>query len=215
VAIVVLGLLGIVAAGAVSASAEVPPFEGLMSFPTIHGPEDPEEFSWKVTVFEDQELVLIDDQHAVVYYKDSGDPPLAAFHVFAEPARDATGSAVPTSIALSGGDVVTLTVHHRGGNPVKAGAPFIYPITPGSSFKVGDSSATLLIPPSAPAPSQCIVPMLVGKSLKVVRLKLANAGCKLGKVRGKRSNTAKVVRQHREPGIVLRDGAHVAVKLEG
>jgi len=61
----------------------------------------------------------------------------------------------------------------------------------------------------------CVVPKLQGKSLKVDRKKLREAGCKLGKVKGKKSRSAKVAKQSPKPGTVLAPGAKVNVKLGG
>jgi IPT/TIG domain len=59
----------------------------------------------------------------------------------------------------------------------------------------------------------CVVPKLKGKKLKADRVALRKAGCKLGKVSGARSKTAKVVRQSAKPGKVLPRGAAVNVRL--
>jgi hypothetical protein len=59
----------------------------------------------------------------------------------------------------------------------------------------------------------CVVPKLKGKKLKADKVALRKAGCKLGKVTGSRSKTAKVVRQSAKPGKVLPRGAAVNVRL--
>jgi hypothetical protein len=91
-----------------------------------------------------QELQWIDEQHAEVYYTADHHP---AFDITAEAARDASGANVPTSLAVSGDDIVVLTVQHRAGDLAAGGAPFDYPITPGPSFEVGYSSVTVTGPP--------------------------------------------------------------------
>lgn len=131
----IFALLGILAIGPASASASFPPYEG-MDFPAIHGPSDPEEYSWAVTLGPGQQLESIDEQHAEVYYEDG----TVSFLITAEPAHDATGAAVPTSLSVSAGNVVTLTVHHRAGNPAAAGLPFVYPVSSGPAFKVGEGT---------------------------------------------------------------------------
>lgn len=219
----VLLVLGLFVTGATSAAADEPsvppPYDG-MAFGEIHGPADPEEYSWTVELGEDQVLRAIDDQHAAVYY--SGHE--VAFSITAEPAHDAGGAAVPTTIAVSDRDVITLTVHHRAGNPAASGAPFIYPIVGGSGWEGG--FRTIVVPMSGPepmpepaaqsAPTQgCVVPSLKGRSLKVGRERLREASCGLGEVRGARSKMAKVVRQNPRPGTVLAAGAEVGVKLGG
>jgi hypothetical protein len=152
-----------------------------MVFPSIEGPSDPEEFSWEVTLDGDQELQQVDDQHAKVVYAGSG---VTAFGITAQRAHDAVGSEVPTSLAVSDGNVLTLTVHHRAGNPATGGTPFVYPIVAGAGWEGGFETATIFIPPpelpaekseSPSMPVGCIVPALVGKSLKGDRRRLRKA----------------------------------------
>lgn len=225
-----LVLLGVFTTAAVSASAEpLPAYGGLLDFPTIHGPSDPEEYSWQVDLHEGQELKAIDDQRAEVYFEDG----TASMSIDAESARDADGSAVPTSLRVSEGDVVTLTVDHRDGDPAAGGAPFDYPINAGPSFEVGFSSVIFIGPKDEAelqrereriameereaaergAGRSCVVPRLKGQPLKVDRRKLREAGCRLGDVRGARSKSARVVRQYARPGTVLGLDADVGVKL--
>jgi len=45
-----------------------PVYEGVLTFPEIEGPEDAEDFSWKVDLGEDQALRSVDEGHAEVYY---------------------------------------------------------------------------------------------------------------------------------------------------
>jgi hypothetical protein len=115
-----------------------------MGFPTINGPADPEEFSWEVVLDEGQELESIDDQHAEVYYTQGHHP---AFGISAVPAHDADGSNVPTSLSVSESDVITLTVHHRAGDPTKNGVPFDYPINAGSGWEGGYQTIIVSGPP--------------------------------------------------------------------
>ncbi len=65
-------------------------------------------------------------------------------------------------------------------------------------------------------PSQrrrCTVPKLAGKKLKVAKRALTKAECKLGKVKGHKTKSAKVKKQSPKPGNVLAPGAKVNVKL--
>jgi hypothetical protein len=184
-----------------------------MNFATIHSPADPEDYCWEVELGEEQELRWVDDQHAEVIYTDGEH---VAVTITATEAHDAEGSAVPTSIAVSGGNVITLTVHHRAGNPAAGGAAFDYPITQGVGWEGGFHTYEIQMPPAAvvvQAPASCVVPGLLGRKLKENRLRLRTAGCKLGKVRGERRRGARVVKQSREAGSVLAAGARVAVKL--
>ncbi len=122
----------------------IPPYDGTMIFPMINGPADPEEFSWEVVLSEGQELESVDDQHAQVYYTEGHHPALG---ISAVAAHDADGSSVPTSLSVSGGNVITLTVHHRAGDPTKGGAPFDYPIVAGSGWEGGLQTVIVSGPP--------------------------------------------------------------------
>jgi PASTA domain len=207
-----------------------------MSFPAIRGSSDPEEFSWEVELSEGQELQLVDSQHAMVNYVDGHHP---AFGIAATPAHDASGATVPTSLAVSDGNVLTLTVHHRAGNPLADGAPFDYPVVSGSAWTAIGQGGT--VPPplelsvngvpeqftqantwSGPArlsgSPQCLVPKLAGRSLAASRKRLRSAHCKIGRVR-KRNRTlgtpGRVIKQSPRAGTVLAGGAKVNVTLAG
>lgn len=202
---------------AFAAADPPPPYNGAMQFQTIRGPSDPEEFPWTVNLSSSQTLTQVDDQHAVVEYDDH----TVAFHISAEPAADAEGRSVPTSIAVSEGDVVTLTVHHRAGNPADGGAPFAYPISAGQAFTVGYSTVTVFIPESPPPPQAppahepCRVPKLKGRDLQSARRILLAASCRLGKVhhRSLAGPKESVVKQGSKPGSELPWGARVWVTL--
>jgi hypothetical protein len=147
------GLLG---AAASAGAAELSLYDGVLSFQAIQSPSEPEEYSWRVELEEGQELKQIDDQHAEGFFED-GHP---AFSIVADPAHDAIGTNVPTTLAVTGPDVVTLTVHHREGNPLAGGAPFDYPVIAGAGWEGGfqTHSATIEEPkppasiPTATAP---------------------------------------------------------------
>lgn len=181
---------------------------------------DPEEYSWEVSLGEGQELELIDERHAQVYYTEGHHP---AFGISATAAHDAEGSNVPTSLRVSGGNIITLTVHHRAGDPATGGAAFTYPVAGGEGWIGGFATHQVQMPSAEPslggtvgqAAVNCIVPRLVGESLKAAREKLKKVDCKLGKVRGERSKTARVTRQSPKPGGVLTGGAKVSVRLSG
>jgi hypothetical protein len=227
-------LLGALAIGSASASAVLPPYEGDVSFPTIHGPSDPEEFSWEVILAEGAYLESVDDQTAEAYYA-NGHP---AFGITAEPAHDAVGTTVPTSLEVSEGNIVTLVVHHRAGNPAAGGAPFAYPILAGAGWEGGSFINPVAGPKdeselreereriarekqaaeqgTAKTPGNCIVPRLKSESLKAAKHRLRAAGCKIGAVRKRRNVTAMtgaVVKQSPRPGGVLAPGATVTVLL--
>jgi len=193
-----------------------------MQFPDIHSAADPEDYCWEVELHEGQELRQIDDQHAAVYYEDEH----IGMTIAAEQAHDADGSSVPTTLAVTGEDIVTLTVHHLEGNPAVGGASFVYPIIAGEGWEGGFESHEIEGPPDeaalrkvVPAPpfesaaGVCLVPNLIGKSVQASRTILQKRGCHLGPVHGSRSKSAHVVRQYRQAGKSLPAGTEVGIKL--
>ena len=228
------GLLALLTVGAASVSAEVQQYDGLMSFPQIGGPSDPEEFSWEVKLGKGQRLRSIDSQHARVEYAEDG---TVSSFIQAEPAHDAEGSTVPTSLSVSGEDVITLIVHHREGNPSAGGAPFVYPVDSGPPPGRGGESVVVSGPrdeaesgedrgggPAAEpeavdgAASGCVVPRLTGRTLRASKRRLRKAGCRVGRVRrrgGVTFRTGRVVRQRPRPGAVLAQGRTVRLTLGG
>jgi hypothetical protein len=89
----------------VAAADTCPVYDGAMSFGTIEGIEDPEDYCFEVSLGEGQDLRQIDDSHAAVFYS-SGH---RAFDIQAVEAHDAVGARVPTSLAVTGTNVITLT----------------------------------------------------------------------------------------------------------
>ena len=209
-------LLCAIAPASAAAAEDIPPYEG-MSFHSIQGPEGPEEFSWEVQLH-DQELRPVDDRHAAVHYTDSGH---LAFGIEAVAAHDAIGTNVPTTLAVTQPNVITLIVHHRAGNPAAGGAPFDYPVIAGVGWEGGFVTHQVQMPPPteglAPSPvltiAVCRPPDLLGRSVKASRSLLRKSNCKLGPVRGERRKGAKVVKQYRKPRRPLPAGAEVGVKL--
>ncbi len=130
--------------------------------------------------------------------------------VVAPLAHDAVGAAVPTSLSLSEGDVVTLTVHHRVGDPAAVGAPFVYPIFAGEGWEGGFHGIEIPIPvQESPEPSPsgaqptCAVPGLKHDSLHRARAQLRAAGCALADVHhrsGVPARPGRVVKQAPPPG---------------
>jgi hypothetical protein len=237
---VLVGAFAFGPGSAPAATAALPEFTGLMTFGPIPGPSDPEEFSWEVHLGKEQELVWIDDQHAVVYYTGTE---RTAFSINVASARDAVGSHVPTSLSVSGGDVITLIVHHHAGNPAAGGAPFIYPIVAGAGWEGGFHTEVVVGPKDQQelkeeqervarekqealerewererAPSGCLVPKLKGRSLKASKKLLEDAECLIGSVRklkGATGRTGRVVGQSPKPGTQLAPWATVKVTLRG
>lgn len=235
-----LGLCAFVGLVSASASAALPVYEGSMSFGAISGPSDPEEFSWEVQLGPGQELQGIDKLHAGVYYTEGH---ALAFDITAEAAHDVVGSTVPTSLEVTGENVVTLTVHHRAGNPAAGGAPFVYPIVPGAGWEGGFQVEIVAGPADEmelreererivreeweaarragereAAARACHVPSLTGEPLKAAKRRLRAADCSIGKVTKRHGATVKgghVVGQRPRSGAVRAPGATVALTLVG
>ncbi|HEX4732404.1 MAG TPA: PASTA domain-containing protein [Solirubrobacterales bacterium] len=155
--------------------------------------------------------------------------------IWARGASDADGAPVPTTIGVSKGDVITLTVPYLDGG-------FVYPVTESPWILISEGSidrATLpageleraervieeanpYIPhyerktaPTAPG-SGCRVPKLSGLTRRAAATKLRAAHCAIGKVHlaaGASAGKGKVVKQFRAAGAELAAGAPVAVKL--
>jgi hypothetical protein len=208
VAVLALSLIAPAAAGA----EVLPPSDGFMSFHPIQGAEEPEEFSWEMKLGEDEELRLIDETHAGVYWMETD---TLAMSIVAEKAHDSEGATVPTTIAVTQPNVISLTVHHRAGNPAAAGAPFHYPVVAGAGYEGGFQTIHAVMPPTEQAPPapQCAVPDVSDRTLRAARKMLNRAGCALGPVRGERSRRARVVRQYRAAGKSLPVGTEVGVKV--
>jgi hypothetical protein len=218
------GLLLIVAAvvfaslpGAAVAAEPCPSFDGAMSFSDIHGPDGPEDYCWEVKLSEGEELRQIDETRAGVFWEDGTE----AMSIIAGLAHDAEGTDVPTTLAVTGTNLLTLTVHHRAGNPAAGGEPFDYPISQGKGWEGGFQTVTVSLPPTeqgpnhsaAPPTSTCEVPILQGRNLKAARRALRRSGCSLGPVHGERSRGARIVKQYRPAGKMLPAGTAVGVKL--
>jgi sugar lactone lactonase YvrE len=111
-----------------------PLINGGMTWNTIRDDTAPETYSWQVELGNNQELHLLDEHHAVVYYNNL----TPALSITAEPGHDAVGTEVPTSLSVSNGDIVTLTVRYKAGHN---GQPFVYPINEGAGWEGGLQTA--------------------------------------------------------------------------
>lgn len=213
--VLVVMAVGSLASACAACAEPIPPFDGTMSFHDIEGPEGTEEFSWAVKLDEEEELRAIDETHAGVYWV--GDETLA-MTITAVLAHAADGANVPTTLAVTQPNAITLTVHHRAGNPAAGGAPFEYPIVAGAGWEGGFQQSIGDMPPpteQAPPPPvlRCVVPDLSGRTLRASLRQLRRANCALGEVRGERSRGARVVKQFRKPGKSLLVGTAVDVKV--
>ncbi|HVY97633.1 MAG TPA: PASTA domain-containing protein [Solirubrobacterales bacterium] len=193
-----LALVGGLALTAPAGASELPECKGL-AFNAIVGPDEPGECTYRMQLQPEQEAVQEDEHTVAVYWTTGGFREHLALFFVAPEAHDAIGTAVPTTIALSEGDLITLAVHHRVGDPAALGAPFTYPIVEGPGWKGGFQTNQVQMPPpeqppTPPAPQPtCHVPSLKHDSLGQARAQLRAAGCALAGV-------------HRRPGVTARSG---------
>lgn len=104
-----------------------PAYDGLMAFQDIRTPSSPKTFSWEVLhLGEGETLHLIDEHHAGVFWDDG----TLAMLITATSAHDADGKEVQTTLVVSEGNVLTLTVHHDV-------AGIIYPVVAGVGYEGG------------------------------------------------------------------------------
>lgn len=106
-----------------------PLYDGALTYGIIRSVESPEQFSWTVELLAGETLTQLDAQHAEVFME--GHPVLG---ISAEPAHDAVGTVVPSSLSVSG-DVVTLTIKHRPSTELPAS--YVYPIMAGAGWQGG------------------------------------------------------------------------------
>jgi len=104
-----------------------PEYNGVDTFQAIRSETSPDTYSWTVGLEEGQVLQLVSSEYAEVLYA-SGK---RAFLITAEPAHDATGATVPTSLSVSG-NVLTLKVDFHSGS-------FVYPILSGQGWETSYS----------------------------------------------------------------------------
>ncbi len=209
-----LAVVGALAVSAPAAGASELPKCGILDFSPITGPAGSGEYTCRLPLDEEQEARMEEGGWIAVYYPEPGGDRIS-WTVTAPLAHDAIGTAVPTSLSLSEGDVVTLTVHHRFGDPAAVGAPFVYPILDGKGWEGGFQTTVSDVPPqqplgqpSVPAPPAlagpaCAVPGLQHDSLRRARAQLRAAGCALGDVRrrpGASARSGHVVKQTPPPG---------------
>jgi hypothetical protein len=190
-------------------------------FPDIKGPEAPEEYPVRWDQMSPElSMRQVDDQEVVVEYPDG----LTAWTIEAELAHDKDGATVPTTVKLTEGDIVTLIVHYRAGNPAAGHAPFVFPIVGGKGWEGGwftgmvemNEAKPPVTQPTSPSVPTCEVPSLHGLSLRAAKSRLRGAHCAIGQVRlaaGATTGKGKVVKQFHAAGTQLAAWAPVAVKL--
>lgn len=113
-----------------------PAYDGLMAFHDIRDTTGPEIYSWVVRLGEGESLRLIDERHAGVFWDDG----TLAMLITGQSAHDADGKAVSTSLSVSEGKVITLTVHHRVSGVT-------YPVVAGVGYEGGFQTIVAPGPP--------------------------------------------------------------------
>jgi PASTA domain len=189
-----------------SDTAPIRDYDGVMLSLEIRGLESPERYPLRVDLARRQELRQVSPTEVQVIYVDGTE----SFAITAEKARDAEGARVPTTLEMTGEDEITLTVHHRAGNPAAGGAPFDYPITAGEGWEGGPFQTVIVKGPpddtelremserermereiieASPAAQveplpviTCRVPTLRGYSLRGAKNRLRVAHCGIGAV---------------------------------
>ncbi len=94
-----------------------------------------------------------------------------------------------------------------------AGAVDVAVTTAGGTSAPSEADRFTYTSPDSTSSKKCVVPKLRLKRLRAARRALKRAGCRLGKVRGRRSKKAVVKKQHPRPRTVLRQGGRVSVKV--
>jgi sugar lactone lactonase YvrE len=138
--------------------------DGGMVYAAIRNQSAPEKYSYRVTLGAEQELRRIDEKHVQAFYN-TGQP---SFLISAEPATDAVGTEVLTTLELTGSNTVTLVVHHRAGH---LGLPFVYPVVAGSGWEGGFHTSTVdmdNVPPESTGPTYWETSSLIVSAPEIV-----------------------------------------------
>jgi hypothetical protein len=113
-----------------------PAYDGIMAFQDIRDPSASESYTWAVRLSQGEQLKLIDEQHARVFWEDGTEATL----ITAQPAHDANGTTVRTTLSVSG-NLVTETVHYKE-------QVYVYPIVAGVGWEGGFQTVEGHIPPT-------------------------------------------------------------------
>jgi sugar lactone lactonase YvrE len=100
-----------------------PEYNGVQSFQEIRSESSPQAYSWEVHLGPRQKLRLANPGQAEVVYEDG----TVSFLITAEPAHDATGKPVPTSLEVEGA-ILTLRVELKSGH-------YVYPVISGAGWE--------------------------------------------------------------------------------
>jgi hypothetical protein len=111
-----------------------PTYNGLMTYEAIREAAGTSTFEWNVVLGEGQYLEQLSSEAVGLYFENGEE----AFLISAEPAADAIGTHVPTTLALREGDVIVLHVELGGG--------LVYPVQAGTGWEGGFSTEAITPP---------------------------------------------------------------------
>jgi len=123
-----------------------PAYDGLMAFQAIRDASGSETYTWEVRLGDGETLKLIDEKHAGVFWEDG----TQAMLITAQSAHDADGKAITTSVSVSNGRLVTLTVQHRVSGVT-------YPVVAGVGYEGGFQT----IYGDGPPPTEQVTPAML------------------------------------------------------
>lgn len=109
-----------------------PEYNGDQTFQDIRSSTAQHVFSWAVTLGRGQELKLLDEHDAAVKFSDGE----VGMLISAEPAHDAVGTIVPTSLSVTG-NTLTLSVDAQS-------ADYVYPVVSGQGWQGGYPVPTII-----------------------------------------------------------------------
>ncbi len=112
-----------------------PEYDGDETFQDIRSAAAQHSFSWTVKLSRGEELKLLDPHNAAVLFSDGE----VAMLITAEPAHDAVGTTVPTSLTVTE-NLLTLTVSTQA-------ASYVYPVVAGQGWQGGYPVPTIIMGP--------------------------------------------------------------------
>jgi sugar lactone lactonase YvrE len=133
---VVAGAAAVLPASNASSDTVVrPEYSGAYMFTTIRDANAPENYEWHLKLHSGQYLVQANPQQIEVKWAAG----VTAFLITAEPAHDATGNSVPTTLSILEGSDISLSVPHRNQG-------YTYPVVAGQGYETGYATVTVYIP---------------------------------------------------------------------
>lgn len=112
-----------------------PEYNGAQMFTTIRAASAPEAYEWRLKLRFGQYLVQANPQQVEVKWGNGE----TAFLVSAEPAHDALGKELPTTLSIINATDIALNVPHRNQG-------YTYPVSAGKSYETGYAMVTVFIP---------------------------------------------------------------------